>query len=343
MARLKGDQMNSRERVLKTLKFEKPDRTPRQLWTLPGIEMFRKDELKTVREKYPADIGTPAHRYGKGDRERGIRGAVNQWVDEWGCMRESKVSGVAGAIMECPIADWSALVKYQPPWEVLDNADFSKVNKSCAESDNFMLMPTKARPFTTMQLLCGMEKLYMGLAWGEKEVYKLRDMVHEYNLRVVTMCAGTDADGILLLDDWGSQQSLLISPDIWREVFKPLYKDYCDIIRGSGKYVFFHSDGHIEAIYPDFIELGVNALNSQVFCMDMEKLGSIYGGKIVFWGEMDRQHILPFGTTDEVRAGVRKFADTLRFNDSGVIAQCEWGVNDPMENILAFFDEWDRI
>jgi hypothetical protein len=76
--------------------------------------------------------------------------------------------------------------------------------------------------------------------------------------------------------------------------------------------------------------------------MDIEDLAAKYKGKITFWGEIDRQFIMPFGTTDEVREGVRRVRRVLDDGTGGVIAQCEWGVRDPMENVLAVFDEWGK-
>ncbi len=101
----------------------------------------------------------------------------------------------------------------------------------------------------------------------------------------------------------------------------------------------------MEDIYPDLIEVGIDAFNSQLFCMDMEKLGRLYAGKITFRGEIDRQHLLSFGTEEEVRAGVRRAYRALCPDGrlTGCIAQCEWGVHDPAENIRAVYDEWDRI
>ena len=158
------------------------------------------------------------------------------------------------------------------------------------------------------------------------------------------MWANTDVDGVSFMDDWGTQKTLLISPNIWREFFKPLYKDYCDILHKKGKFVFFHSDGNIEHIYPDLIEIGIDAVNSQLFCMDIEKLGELYAGKITFWGEIDRQHILPFGTVDDVRNAVTRVSKALiKGKRTGVIAQCEWGVKDPKENIEAVFETWNLI
>ena len=150
----------------------------------------------------------------------------------------------------------------------------------------------------------------------------------------------TDVDGVGFMDDWGTQHSLLISPDQWRAIFKPMYADYCDILKAKGKYVFFHTDGHTFSIIPDLIEIGVDALNTQIFCMDIEELGRRFKGKITFWGEICRQHLLPFGTVEEVCDAVRRVRRAFDDGAGGVIAQCEWGVRDPAANIEAVFDTW---
>jgi len=334
--------MTSRERVIRTLEFKEIDRAPRDLWCLPGVMSQRLDEVNEVSMKFPGDIGYPDHSYGSGESCKGEPFKAGSWIDEWGSEWHAGEDGIAGEVKGYPLTDWAKLDSYKLPWECLDNADFSRVNKSCNDTDKFVRAGTKTRPFERMQFLRGTENLFMDLAYGTKEVYKLRDMLHEFSLREMEMWAKTDVDGVSFMDDWGSQLSLLISPDMWREFFKPLYKDYCDIIHGSGKYVFFHSDGNIEAIYPDLIEIGINAINSQLFCMDIKKL-SQYKGKIVFWGEIDRQFVLPFGTTDDVKAAVARAANHLFLPErTGMIAQCEWGMNDPKKNIEAVFAEWNK-
>lgn len=333
--------MNSRERVIKTLNFEEVDRLPRNLWRLPGVEMFRKDELNEVLERYPEDYSSTVYSYGNGKRCKGNPNTVGEYTDAWGCVWHVAEPGVVGEVKEYPLSDWSSLDSYQMPWELLNEADLSKVNESCAKSDKFVLVGTETRPFERMQFLKGTENLYMDLTYGESEVYKLRDMLHEFYVKEMEMWAETDVDGVSFMDDWGSQNALLISPALWREFYKPLYKDYCDILHSKGKYVFFHSDGNIEAIYPDLVDIGINAVNSQLFCMDIEKLGSQYAGKIVFWGEIDRQNILPFGKRQDVHKAVDRVASALiKGKKTGVIAQCEWGTKDPQENIEAVFEQW---
>ncbi len=337
--------MISRDRVVRTLKQEEVDRAPRHLWTLPGVPMFRKDELDDLLGKYPVDFDAPVFRYGQGKRCKGEYGRVGEYVDAWGCVWHVGEPGVVGEVKEYVLGDWDAINTYRLPWELLEEADLSQVNKGCAASERFVLAPTETRPFERMQFMRGTENLFMDLAYGEKEVYQLRDMLHEFFVREMEMWVATDVDGVSFMDDWGTQKTLLISPALWREFFKPLYKDYCDILHSKGKFAFFHSDGNIEAIYPDLIEVGVDAVNSQLFCMNIEELGEKYAGKITFWGEIDRQNILPFGTPENVRQAVRRVAKALLKNGkrTGVIAQCEWGVKDPQANIEAVFDEWNRI
>lgn len=304
--------------------------------------MTRKDELERLMKRFPSDFAAPLVSYGRGRRSAGKPWEVGEYTDAWGSIWHVAEMGVIGEVKEYPLADWSALDSYRIPWELLDEADFSRVNQGCAETGLFVLAGTETRPFERMQFLRGTENLLVDLACGAPEVIRLRDMIHEFSIREMQMWAETEVDAVGFMDDWGSQTSLLISPSRWRELFKPLYKDYCEILHGKGKFVFFHSDGNIESIYPDLIEIGVNAINSQLFCMDIERLAENYKGKITFWGEIDRQHILPFGSVDEVRAAVRRVRNALDDGRGGVIAQCEWGIKDPAENIEAVFDEWGR-
>ncbi len=329
-----------RERVVKTLNHQTVDRAPRHIWTLPGILMFRRDEFDRMVEIYPQDFANPEFQYGVGNRARGEKCMAGEYTDAWGCVWHVAQSGMIGEVKHPPLQDWTKLDTYHPPYEILDNADLGMVNKSCAESDCFMITGTETRPFERLQFLRGSENVYLDLGYGVGEIKTLLEMLHDFYCRELAMWAETDIDAISFMDDWGSQRNMLVSPEMFRDLFKPLYKDYCDIMHAKGKYVFFHSDGYIAPIIPDLIEVGIDALNSQLFCMDIEELGRLYSGRITFWGEIDRQHILAFGTTEEVRAAVRRVRNALDKRRGGVIAECEWGLDVPFEKIAAVFDEW---
>ena len=335
--------MTERERVLKTLRFESVDRAPRDLWYPIGIEMFRRTELEQVMERYPKDFVMPDFAYGESGMAKGDPG-VGEYVDGWGCLWVCGEPGVTGEVKRPALPEWSGLDSYRLPWEMLREADLTRVNSSCAGTDKFTLVcfANETRPFERMQFLRGTENLFVDLAYGSRELYRLRDMLHEFYLEEMGMWAKTDIDGLSLDDDWGTQVSMLISPDKWREFFKPMYRDYCDILHAAGKFVFMHSDGNIAPILPDLIEIGVDAINAQLFCMDLEQIAEDYAGKITFWGEIDQQRILPFGSTEEVRAAVRRVKSAFSRCEGGVIAQCSWGLHDPKENIEAVFSEWDK-
>ena len=152
--------------------------------------------------------------------------------------------------------------------------------------------------------------------------------------------AKTEVDALTFMDDWGSQQALLIAPELWRELFKPFYADYIALAHAHGKYAFMHSDGWITDIIPDLIEIGLDALNSQLFCMGVEELGSRFAGELTFWGEMDRQQLLPRATTAEIAEAAGRMRAALH-RGGGLIAQCEFGPGARPENVYAFFEALD--
>jgi len=306
--------------------------------------MFRQEQTQQILNKYPEDIEILDFNYARGKKTSGsryIKGRIG--IDEWGCPWYAGEDGVAGEVKDPPLKSLSDINQLTAPYEIFDGADFPKVNKMCSEKQTFTLAWTTVRPFERMQFLFGTEKLFTELAYGSKEIFLMRDVLHEFYKEEISRWIQTDVDGISFMDDWGYQSSLLISPDMWAEIFKPLYKEYCDLIHSKGKYAFFHSDGFIEEIYPGLIEVGIDAINSQLFCMNIEELGEKYKGKITFWGEMDRQHVLPFGTQQEVAQAVNRVKNALWMPQGGVIAQCEFGLQDPVENIEMVFQTWESI
>jgi len=336
--------MTSKERVKRALKFNFPDRVPRDLWKLPGIDFFRKKDLEEVLSQYPLDIERIEWSLiaGKNERMKGERYRKNKVaIDEWGCEWQTAEDGVAGEVKNPPLKKISDVRKLQPPYDVLETALFSRVNTLC-QSDKFVLGWSSVRPFERMQFLLGTEQLFIELHYLSEELYLLRDILHRFYLEELRLWSETEVDGVSFMDDWGSQKSLLISPLLWRSFFKPLYKEYCDLLHSKGKFVFFHSDGFIEPLFPDLIEIGVDAINCQLFCMNIKEIGKKFRGKITFWGEIDRQRILPFGTEEEIARAVKRIRDTLWLPQGGVIAQCEFGLKDPVKNIIAVFRAWEK-
>ena len=338
--------MTGRERVVRTLLLQNPDRVPRNLWRLPGVDMFRERDVIEVLQSYPEDIimlkDSSFFTWGK--KVSGVRYRKDETaVDEWGCEWRAAEDGVVGEVKKPLLTDISEVKKLQPPYDVLETIDEREVNRLCKDTDLFVIAWTTVRPFERMQFLLGPEELYPELLYGSKYLYRLMKSLHDFFLAELRLWCSTDVDAVSFMDDWGSQNSMLVSPELWRRLFRPLYREYCELIHAAGKHVFFHSDGFIEPIFPDLIEIGVDAVNSQLFCMNIEDLGRKYKGRITFWGEIDRQRILPFGTKQQVSDAIRRVKNALWNPEGGVIAQCEFGLQDPPDNIKTVFETWEEI
>lgn len=335
--------MTPRELVKQTLRFEPTPRLPRQVWAGPLAQNRYPDELAALLRDFPEDICGPQFTLPPIAGVCGNADVPGTYVDEWGCAFVNLEPYVMGEVVNPQIADWSnGLGGVQPPWSWVD-IDRAEVNRSCAATDRFVALLAPIRPFERMQFLRGTENVLMDLLLNRDALCALRDLIHEWAVRLLQSWVQTDIDGIVWYDDWGSQSALLIDPGMWRELFRPLYADYVDIIHGAGKFAFMHSDGHIRDILDDLIDVGVDAVNTQLFCMDIEELGRRFAGRITFWGEIDRQHVLAFGTEAETRAAVRRVARALYRGRGGVIAQCEFGPGARPQNVRAVFDEWQRV
>ena len=336
--------MTGRERVHRCLEFDRPDRVPRDVWLLPIARMNNGDAaMAAFAERWPVDfarpeIVNPAVRA----LQQGDAYAVGQHRDEWGCTFENALAGVIGQVKQPILDDWSKLADVRPPVEVLE-VDVEAVNRVCAATEKFVIADCYPRPFERMQFLRGTEELFIDLAVDAPEVRDLLDLVHDLNCRELEAWARTRVDGLMFMDDWGSQQSLLIAPKLWRRMFKPLYADYVRIAHEAGKKIFMHSDGCILDIYEDLIEIGVDAVNSQLFCMDIEQIGRRFAGRITFWGEIDRQHVMPSDSPEDAREAVRRVVDCLYRPEGGVIAQFELGADSKLANADAVFQTWQDL
>lgn len=332
--------MTGRERVKAALTFAAPDRAPRDLWALPYISLFRENELDEMLQEFPMDIQPSQLSPGWSDKVVNASAQPGSYTDDWGSVWYVGEPGIIGEVKEPVLANWSDLETFKPPWDLVRKRDLSYANQLCNESERFMLSDVTARPFERLQFLRGTENLFIDIGYGTAEVRTLLEIVHEFYLEDIRTWCESNVDAIFFMDDWGTNHSLLVNPKTWRELFKPLYKEYCDLIHAAGKFAFFHTDGNTEAIYGDLIEVGIDAINSQLFCMDIEELARKYKGKVTFWGEIDRQYALPFGDSNAVCEAVMRVRRALDDGSGGVIAQCEWGKDNSRENIRTVFKTW---
>jgi len=327
--------------VRRALDFDRPARVPRQAWVLPWAETRHPEWVARLRAEYPDDLVAAPQVYRRTPLVTGNPYEPGVYVDEWGCRFENRQQGIIGIVHEPLLRDWDQLAAFRTPDEAID-IDAEAINAFCRGTDRFTLSGTLVRPFERLCFLRTMEQALIDLAERPPALDELLRRMHEHYLREVDAWARTEVDAIVLMDDWGMQSGLLVSPATFRAVFLPMYADYAAIARAHGKFVFMHSDGHILEIVDDLIAAGVNALNSQLACMGVPELGRRFCGHLTFWGEIDRQDLLAFGTTTQVEAAVREVREHLSA-DGGVIAQCEFGPGAVPENVIQVFRTWAAL
>ena len=179
-----------------------------------------------------------------------------------------------------------------------------------------------------------------------KAVFRYQTDVMLKNLEIYKQAVGERIQVVWISGtDFGNQRGPMISLSTFRELYKPFYKEICDWVhQNTGWKTFFHTCGAIYDFLDDFAEMGLDCLNPLQLSangMDPVKIKENYGDKFTFWGGgVDTQHVLPFGTPDEVRAQVRERIDILGKGGGYVfntIHNIVAGV--PAENLMAMYDE----
>jgi uroporphyrinogen decarboxylase len=200
--------------------------------------------------------------------------------------------------------------------------------------------------FDTARFIRGTEQFLIDLALEPKKAEVLLDKVHQLSIEFFTECikhVEGKIDGVYLGDDFGTQQGLLLSPEMWRKFIKPRYAELLSIIKSYGIKYCHHSCGGIRPIIPDLIEIGVDVLNPiqpLAAGMDPKELGEEFGRDLTFYGGIDEQRTLPSGSKEDVRREVRDRINTLGKYGGYIVAPSHaFQPDTPIENVLAVYEE----
>jgi uroporphyrinogen decarboxylase len=330
--------MKSRERVKRAIQFECPDRAPISHAVLPAAQIRYGKALEDILEEAGEDFGwkylPDMHRE---DFPALYRGGRNR--DDFGTLWNVTEEGLCGIPVEWPLADWNRYTGFRWPDFAAGPPDARLYSGHMAGfSDDYYARGAWITFFEEMQQLRGMQNLLTDLAYRSKEVYRLRDDLLSFNLEWIDKWIRYEYDGLHFADDWGSQTTLLVSPALWREFFKPAYRAMFDKVIGAGMDVHFHSDGNIVEIIPDLLDMGVKVLNCQAAVIGLERLKKSFRGKVCFRTDLDRQRVIPFGTPREVRTHVLEVFGCLGTERGGIIACGEISSDTPLENIREMYE-----
>lgn len=199
--------------------------------------------------------------------------------------------------------------------------------------------------FDFARFIRGTEKFFMDLACEPIKAEILMEKVNDLAIDFFNKCMeeiGDLVDGVYLGDDWGTQQGLAISPDMWRKYIKPRYKKLVSLIKSKNLKYCHHTCGGVYPIIKDMIDLGFDVLNPvQPLAKDMdpEKLGKEFGADIAFYGGIDEQQTLPQGTVGDVKNEVFRMMETLGKYGGYIVAPSHaFQPDTPIENVLAMYE-----
>ena len=330
--------MNSRERVIRAITFQGPDRVPLLHGVLPAALMKHGQPLVDLLYEFKDDFGG-AWSVPKPEDIKGPY-AAGESTDDWGVHWHNDYHGMLGIPIGHPLADWSNWRSYKLPASPGDDW-YAGIRKRIEESGHpdYVLLGGM-NLFERMQWVRGYENLLADIAMDAEESRILRDAMVDREVEYLRKAVKLDVDGFHFGDDWGTQASLIIAPDAWRRFYKPAYARMWEICRSVGKHVHFHSDGFTWDILHDLVDAGVSVLNIQHSIMDLKAIAREFGGKTAFRSDLDRQHILPHGTPAQVKAHVHEVFDALGSYNGGVIGHGEIAVDVPLENARAMFEAW---
>jgi uroporphyrinogen decarboxylase len=326
--------MDSRERTLKALDFEEPDRVPVDFWATSGFKRKLKSALGIPYEEFldlhdvdlryiqgPAYVGPPLRRFPDGSEE-----------DIWGVRRRAVSLRVGDAVetyrevVRCPLASAAAVeeVNGYGHWPSPDWFDYGGIEAQCEEIRGqgrvVVFMGDRLNRIAQLKpamYLRGSEQTLLDMSLNpdiaEAILSNIRRFYLAYAERIFSS-AGGRLDILLMGDDFGAQNGPLISPGMWVNFLGEGFAEYARLARGYGLRVMHHTCGSVRELIPLMMERGLDILQSlqpEAAGMGAWELKAEYGERLAFHGGISIQRTLPFGTPEDIRSEVRDRVEAL--------------------------------
>jgi len=369
--RAKNERMTSRERAIKAINHEEPDRIPIDLWVTSEVQKrmmdyWGFDEWEDCLQFLGVDF-----RYWRGSSYLGPKLEIledGSRKDLWGVPRRIVKYGEGewwgGSYKEVtfsPLASAKSVedINNYDHWPSADWWDYSTVSeqiKTIRERARDVFIWNggdrldRTAQLKPMMYLRGVQETFIDLAIHPEIVEAIVAHIYEYfmdyNRRTYEASKGL-IDGFFCGDDMGTQTGPMISVEMYRRYFKKRFGNYIALAHEYSLPVMYHTCGSVYKLIPEFVDCNLDVLQSlqpQAKDMDLCTLKKEFGDVLAFQGGGDIQQVLPRGSPSDVRNMVRRLAD-CGAPGGGYIFGTAHNIqpDTPIENIVALFEAYHEF
>jgi len=355
--------MNSKERMQIAMEHKEPDRVPYMATFVPEVELLLQNKYKDEL----AEIGGHTEMKYQGMNELDILFGhdmllltygmstgyyrdtdADSYMDEWGITWRKipyetiNGTGIYTEIVDFPLADKSKIDSYVPPDPLNEDMSYAEGVIGRFGDEKYICGIIDCSIFEALKYLRGIEQSLVDLVLEKDIAHYIMDMSVEYHLKLGYELLKRGVDMLWLADDIGGEHAMLMSPETFREMVKPKMAYMVEELkrRDPNVKVAFHSDGYIEPVIDDMIEVGIDLLNPiQPESMDPAALKQRYGSSIGLWGTVSVQETFPFKGPSDVESEVRERIETCAKDGGFLIAPTHnIQLDVPLENVDAFYN-----
>jgi len=326
----------SKDDVVAALEHKRPKRVPMHLMHYYNDITVQKysDGIKTLRIEYPEDV---------------VRGGYVR--SDWDSLKNGSRGDEGALDSRIILESYDGIEETcKKIVRLAEKVDMTAAGDTRLDHPNrYCLGYTWFGLYERLWMLRGMENVLVDFYEHPDEIRKLMRAICDYHLHLIRSYGGLGYDGVSISDDLGTQSSTMFGPGIFLDFYKPLYRELFEAAHDFGMHMWMHSCGHVESILDDLIDAGLDVIHpiqhstypGGISANDPRRIAERFSGRITFWAGIDVQYLLPRGTVDEVRRGVRELMNIFDGPDGGMVIAAGNGITPetPFENIEAFFDE----
>lgn len=337
-----------RENYLRTVEFREPEYIPCRITVMWPLWNTYRERLEDIALKHPMVF--PGFKPGsvKYGVKPGVLRANRTVKDPFGCVWSFNIEGFQGQVVQHPLESWENFRDYDMPdpedgvpvegaekpipW----NAIFSGLDKARAEGNLIVAGMPHGFFFQRLYYLRGFTNLMKDFIQKPPQIYKLIERLTEFNLKLVDkFLESGKIDVFNFGDDLGTQTRMPISPRTFREFIFPSYAKIFQKIRRRGIHVYLHTDGHVVEVLNQLMDAGVSILNIQDRVNGLDNIASICKGRVCVDLDIDRQYLVPFGRSEDIKNYIKHVVGILAIRKGGFMLEAEIHPPTPLENIEA--------